>query len=75
MEHPNPKRLQDPATPQYEEDYEEVEDEEALEEMPQERNLKKKEAPTELTEEMVIKALENLSYRVGRIEHHLRLDY
>jgi len=53
------------------EDIEESEDESDM----LSRTPKKKEVSTELTEDMVVKALENLSYRVSRIEHNLRLDY
>jgi len=43
-------------------DIEEAEEEDSPEEL-------------ELTEEVVKKVLDNLSYRIGRIEHLLRLDY
>lgn len=73
QEIPKPKKIQEPEVPEYE-DEEYAEDEEDLETVPEEKN-KKKEASIELTEEQVLKALENLSFRIGRIEHHLRLDY
>jgi hypothetical protein len=68
------------------EDEEEYEDEEDLEVKHNEPKLKKQEVSTkpaedledtedELTEEAVRYALGNLSHRIGRIEHHLRLDY
>jgi hypothetical protein len=57
------------------EEFEEVED--GVEE--EQPKPKKKEVLTEqeeeLTEEAVKQILTNLNYRVGRIEHHLRLDY
>ena len=52
---------------------EEMEENDELDKLP--KTLKKKEVSTELTEDMVRKALENLLYRVGKIEHNLRLDY
>jgi predicted solute-binding protein len=64
---------------------EEMEDEsndDILEQPIQSPKPKKKEVYTEqeeeeesLTEEMVKQYLQNLSYRIGRIEHYLRLDY
>jgi rRNA maturation endonuclease Nob1 len=62
---------------------EEIKDEEDYE-MQDEPKLKKREPSTEqiksskddeLTEEAVKQILTNLSYRIGRIEHYLRLDY
>lgn len=66
---PRVKKLQEQNNQQYEEEFEEDY------ETPEEPTVKKKETHTELTEEMVIRSIENLSYRIGRIEHHLRLDY
>ena len=73
---PKPSKVEEPeeieeAEDMEEEDYEE--DEDPIETLP--RQSKKKEVSTELTEDMVRRAIENLVYRVSRIEHHLRLDY
>jgi hypothetical protein len=62
----------------------ELKDEEALEVQHNEPKAKKpeqsireeeEEEQTELTEEEVIKQFQAIFYRLGRIEHHLRLDF
>jgi len=59
-----------------EEDYE-MQEEPVMKKKEMSIRPKVQEEPTEeeLTEEAVKQILTNLSYRLGRIEHYLRLDY
>jgi hypothetical protein len=66
VEIPKPIKLQE---------LEEVEDDDEEVEQPISKKEVQMGTPETLTEEKVLNILESFSYRLGRIEHYLRLDY